>query len=82
MHQSSPLYLGMEVHQDTIAVAYVAKAHDAEVVFLGTFGTRHGAIDPLIRQRPATAQPLLFVYEAGPWGSWRSRDLTQKGDDG
>jgi hypothetical protein len=36
MNQPSTLDIGMDVHKDTIAVAYVAKAHDAEVVDLGT----------------------------------------------
>ncbi len=82
MHQSRTLYMGMEVHTDTLAVAYVAKAHDAEVVFLGTMGTRHGDLDPLLRTMPSTATPLVFVYEAGPCGSWLSGSLTNKGDDG
>jgi hypothetical protein len=30
----------MGVHHDEIAVAYGAKHHTAEVVFLGTIGTR------------------------------------------
>jgi len=50
MSQSSTLYVGMDVHKDTIAVAYVAKDHDAEVVSLGTFGTRQCDIDHLIRK--------------------------------
>ena len=70
MHQSRTLYIGMDVHKDTLAVAYVAKAHDAEVVFLGTMGTRHGDLDPLLRTMPSTATHLVFVYEAGPCGSW------------
>jgi transposase len=81
MHQSSTRYIGMDVHKDTIAVAYVAKAHDAEGVFLGSIGTRHGDSDHLIRQMPSKAKPLLFVYEAGPCGSWLYRYLTQQGDD-
>ena len=32
MSQSRTLYVGMDVHKETIAVAYVAKDHDAEVV--------------------------------------------------
>jgi hypothetical protein len=32
MRQSSTLYIGMDVHTDAMAVAYVAQAHDAEVV--------------------------------------------------
>lgn len=33
MHQSSTLYIGMEVHKASIAVAYVAKDHGAELDF-------------------------------------------------
>ena len=50
MHQSSTLYVGLDVHKETIAVAYVAKAHDAEVVYLGTIGTRQCDLDTLIRK--------------------------------
>jgi hypothetical protein len=35
MSQSSTLYLGMDVHTDSIAVAYVAQEHAAEVIYLG-----------------------------------------------
>jgi transposase len=70
MSQSSTLYIGMDVHKDTIAVAYVAKDHNAEVVSLGTIGTRQADIDQLIRKMQSTAQHLVFVYEAGPCGSW------------
>jgi transposase len=81
MPQSSTLYIGMDVHKDTIAVAYVAKAHDAEVVFLGTIGTRHCDIDQLIRRMQSKANQLIFVYEAGPCGYWLYRYLTKKGYD-
>ena len=50
MHQSSTLYVGMDVHKESIAVAYVAQEHDAEVVSLGTIGTRQCDIDQLIRK--------------------------------
>jgi transposase len=81
MNQSSTLYIGMDVHKDTIAVAYVAKAHDAEVVFLGTMGTRHCDIDHLIRKMPSKAKHLIFVDEAGPCGDWLYRYLSTKGDE-
>jgi transposase len=81
MSQSSTRFIGMDVHQDSMAVAYVAQDHGAEVTYLGTIGTRQGDIDQLIRKMPSTATHLLFVYEAGPCGSWRSRDLTKTGDD-
>ena len=52
MKQSSTLYVGMDVHKESIAVAYVAQDHGAEVVSLGTVGTRQCDIDKLIRQLP------------------------------
>ena len=70
MAQSRTLFIGMDVHKDTIAVAYVAHEHGAEVIYLGTIGTRQGDIDQLIRKMQSKAQHLLFVYEAGPCGSW------------
>jgi hypothetical protein len=39
----------------------VAKAHDAEVVYLGTIGTRHGDVDKLIRNMQSKAAHLVFV---------------------
>ena len=77
-HQSRTLYVGMDVHKDSIAVAYVAKDHDAEVISLGTFGTRQCDIDTLVRKLQSKAQHLVFVSEAGPWGYWLYRYLTTK----
>ena len=69
MSQSSTLFVGMDVHKETIAVAYVAHDHGAEVTYVGTLGTRQRDLDPLIRQRPSQAQHLIFLSEAGPCGS-------------
>ena len=79
MPQSSTLYIGMDVHKDAIAVAYVAKDHDAEVVYLGTIGTRQCDIDTLIRKLQSKSPHLVFVYEAGPCGYWLYRYLTTRG---
>jgi transposase len=79
MSPSRTLSIGMDVHKDSITVAYVAPEHHAEVVSLGTIGTRQCDIDHLIRKMQSKSTPLLFVYEAGPCGYWLYRDLTQKG---
>jgi transposase len=78
MTQSSTLFIGMDVHKDTIAVAYIAQDHGAEVTYLGTIGTRQCDIDPLIRKMQSKATHLIFVYEAGPCGYWLYRYLTKK----
>jgi transposase len=79
MSQSSTLYIGMDVHKDSIAVAYVAQEHGAEVIYLGPIGTRQADIDQLTRRLQAKAKHLVFVYEAGPCGYWLYRYLTKKG---
>jgi transposase len=79
MYHASTLDVGLDVHKDSIAVADVAKDHDAEVIYLGTIGTRPCDIDQLVRKLQAKAKHLVFIYEAGPCGDWLSRDLTQTG---
>jgi transposase len=81
MAQSRTLFIGMDVHKDTIAVASVAQDHGAEVTYLGSIGTRQGDIDQRIRKMQSKATHLIFVYEAGPCGYWLYRYLTKKGYD-
>jgi transposase len=79
MTHTNTLYIGLDVHKESIAVAYVAHDHGAEVTYLGTLGTRQCDIDQLIRQLQSKCQHLVFVYEAGPCGYWLYRSLTTKG---
>src|SRR5499427_495161 len=79
MPQSSTLYIGMDVHKESIAVAYVGQEHHAEVIYLGAIGTRQCDIDQLIRKMQSKTAHLVFVYEAGPCGYWLYRYLTTKG---
>jgi transposase len=69
----------LEVHKESLAVAYVAEEREAEVVFLGTIGTRQCDIDKLIRKLQAKGKRLHLVYEAGPCGYWLYRYLTKQG---
>jgi transposase len=41
-------------------------------------GTRQGDIAQLVRKMPSTAKHLIFIYAAGPCGSWLSRYLMKK----
>src|SRR5262245_49105702 len=79
MSQSSTLYVGLDVHKASIAVADVAPDHSAEVTYLGTIGTRQADLAHLVRKLQSTAQQLGFVSEAGPCGYWLYRYLRTKG---
>ena len=79
MTHTNTLCIGLDVHKESIAVAYVAQDHGAEVTYLGTIGTRQCDIDQLIRKLQSKSKHLVFVYEAGPCGYWLYRYLTKKG---
>ena len=78
MAHASTLFVGLDVHQETIAVAYVGEEREAEVVSVGTIGTRQGDSDKLMRKLHSKGKTLHFVDEAGPCGYWLSRYLTKK----
>ena len=63
---SKTLYVGLDVHKESIAVAYAPEERGTEVVSLGAIGTRQCDIDKLIRKLQSKGAPLVFVYEAGP----------------
>ena len=80
MPQSSTLYVGMDVHKDSIAVAYVAQEHDAEVVYFWAPSARASATSTSSSGKlQSKSKQLVFVYEAGPCGYWLYRYLTKKG---
>ena len=66
MAQSSTLYVGMAVHQESMAVASVAQDHGAEVVSLGTIGTRPCDSDQRLRQLRSKSTPLCLRLRSGP----------------
>ncbi|MCZ6874434.1 MAG: transposase, partial [bacterium] len=55
--------------------------HGAEVIYLGTIGTRQCDIDQLIRKMQSKAKHLIFIYEAGPCGYWLYWYLMKKAHD-
>lgn len=76
---TTTLFVGLDVHKDSIAVAYAPEDRSVDIVSLGTIGTRQCDIDKLLRHLSSHGQKLLFIYEAGPCGYWLYRYLTKKG---
>jgi len=76
MNQSSTVYVGMDVHKDSIDVA-IADAKEARL--FGRIGGEAAALDRAIRKLRAVHCKPVFVYEAGPCGFWIYRRLRAQG---
>ncbi len=77
-----PIYVGLDVHKETIAVAVaVADADGREARSLGTIANNTAALDRLLRKL-TTAHPgrrWIFCYEAGPCGYPLARRRRRRG---
>ena len=81
MGQSTPLFVGLDVHKDSIAVAHAQGQSADPPHFVGTIGTRQTDVDKLVRRLHSKASTLVFAYEAGPCGYVLHRYLTGRGLD-
>jgi transposase len=81
MEQSSKakVYVGMDVHKDSIEIA-LAAAGGGEVRRFGRIGGERKAFAGAVRKlESAHGRSLVFVYEAGPCGYGIHRFLVQRG---
>jgi transposase len=76
---TTTVFVGLDVHKDSISVAYASSASCEEPVFVGSIGTRQCDIDKMVRRLQSKASQLVFAYEAGPCGYVLYRYLTLKG---
>src|SRR3546814_8523060 len=77
MSNDSTVYVGMDVHKDSIVVAY--SIGFGEVGGLGNIGVLDRDIDRLCTRMQSKACRVVFVYEAGPCGYRLQRYLARKG---
>jgi transposase len=79
MLQPTPLFVGLDVHKDSIAVAHADGQSADGPVFVGAIGPRQADLDKLVRRLQAKTPALVFAYEAGPCGYGLYRYLTARG---
>jgi len=79
MKHPTTLFVGLDVHKDSISVAHVLDDRSTEVTYVGSIGTRQCDLDKLVRRLQSKASRLVFAYEAGPCGYVLYRYLTKKG---
>jgi len=79
MSQSTTLYVGLDVHKDSVDIALAEAARDAEVRHLASVG---GGVEPVtkaLRRLVSSGHRLHVVYEAGPCGFTLQRHLSALG---
>lgn len=79
MNPYTTLFVGLDVHKEFIAIAYVPDDRTADITYVGPIGTHQSDIDKLIQRLQAKASRLIFAYEAGPSGYGLYRYLRTKG---
>ncbi len=79
MSQSTTLYVGLDVHKDSIDIALAEPSRDAEVRHLSTVAAGSEAVTKALRRLVSAGHRLHIVYEAGPCGFALQRHLSALG---
>lgn len=77
MEKSSKVYVGMDVHKESIEVTLAEQG--GEVRRLGRIGGDRGSLLKMVRKLQSKGGERVFVYEAGPCGFWIYRELAAPG---
>jgi len=75
------IFIGLDVHQNSIDVAIAEGPRDGEVRGYGKINGEFMDVDRLIRRLGYSRERLRVVYEAGPCGYGLYRHLREKGID-
>ena len=73
------LYVGLDVHKNTIDVAIASGRSNGKVRSYGKIASNLDALNKLIKKLQVDDKELRFVYEAGPCGYQIYRHIDAKG---
>jgi transposase len=79
--KKSSMFIGLDVHKDSIEIAFAEAGRDGEVRSYGGIDGTLDALDKVSRKLVSKGCNLHFVYEAGPCGYDVYRHLTAQGFD-
>ena len=75
----SIIFVGLDVHKDSIVIALADDGRDGDLRLYGTIGGDLDSLDKAIRKFRQSGVELRFAYQAGPSGYEIYRHLTAQG---
>ena len=79
--KKNTIFVGLDVHKNSIDIALADSGRDGDVRFYGSIGGDLDSLHKVVRKLQSTGPTLRFVYEAGPCGYDIYRSLKKQGLD-